>query len=194
MMPAARSAGERVPRRGKGALLSDPKVLVTQVATGIGVLLTLAGLFQLVLHDLADLIPLVAIAPLGAWGLWWLVGRLSAPEDRSLVMKVMVAGVLLRVGLTLVIHYTLPVWFFAPDQVTYEEVGLQTLHYHQGTDGIPWQLQNTLEVGYFYWNAFLYLIFGFAPLAPKLVNAFVGTASALFCYRLAGELAGRGPA
>ena len=194
MTLAARTAGSRLPRRGKGAFLSDPKVMVTQVAMGIGVLLTLAGLFQLALHEMADLIPLVAIAPVGAWGLWWLVGKLAAPEDRSLVMKIMVAGVLLRVGLTLVIHYTLPVWFFAPDQVTYEEVGLQVLHYHQGTDGIPWQIQNTLEVGYFYWNAFLYLIFGFVPLAPKLVNAFVGTASALFCYRLAGELAGRGPA
>lgn len=175
-------------------MLSDPKTLITQVATGVGLLLTLAGIFQLVLQEFADLIPLIAISPVGAWVLWWLVGKLAAPEDRSLVMKVMVAGALLRVGLTLVIHYTLPVWFFAPDQVTYEEVGLQTLHYHQGTDGIPWQLQNTLELGYFYWNAFLYLVFGFAPLAPKLVNAFVGTASALFCYRLAGELAGRGPA
>ncbi len=194
MTPAPRTAGARAPQRGRTAVLSDPKTLITQVATGVGLLLTLAGIFQLVLQEFADLIPLIAISPVGAWVLWWLVGKLAAPEDRSLVMKVMVAGALLRVGLTLVIHYTLPVWFFAPDQVTYEEVGLQTLHYHQGTDGIPWQLQNTLELGYFYWNAFLYLVFGFAPLAPKLVNAFVGTASALFCYRLAGELAGRGPA
>lgn len=194
MIPAKQSAPARLSRRGQGAFQGDRKEQITQAATVVGVLLTLGGMFQLITHDFADLIPLLAISPVGAFVLWWLVGKLAAPEDRRLVMKIMIAGVLLRVGLTLVIHYTLPVWFFAPDQQTYQEVGIQTLRYHRGLEGIPWQLQDTLELGYFYWNAFLFLIFGYAPLAPKLVNAFVGTASALFCYRLAGELAGRGPA
>jgi hypothetical protein len=194
MMPAAQPADVQLPRRGKGAFQGDRKVQITQAAMVAGVLLMLGGFIQLVINDLADLVPLVAISPVGAFALWWLVGKLAAPEDRHLVMRIMVAGLLLRLGLTLVIHYTLPVWFFAPDQQTYQEVGIQTLRYHRGLEGIPWQLQNTLELGYFYWNAFLFLIFGYAPLAPKLVNAFVGTASAVFCYRLAGELAGRGPA
>jgi hypothetical protein len=194
MMPATRAAGVLPPRRGKGAFQGDRTAQITQAATVAGVLLTLGGVVQLVINDFADLIPLVAISPVGAFALWWLVGKLAAPEDRQLVMRIMIAGVLLRVGLTLVIHYTLPIWFFAPDQQTYQEVGIQTLRYHRGLEGIPWQLRNTLELGYFYWNAFLFLIFGYVPLAPKLVNAFVGTASALFCYRLAGELAGRGPA
>ncbi|NJD18054.1 MAG: hypothetical protein FIA95_02035 [Gemmatimonadetes bacterium] len=194
MMPATRTVGARLSRRASGILRGDRKVLFTQMAMAGGAALTLAGVIQLVLNEFADLIPLLAILPVGVLGLWWLAGKLAEPEDRALVMRVMVAGLLLRLGLTLVSHYSLPSTFFAPDQVTYEQVGWQTLRYHQGLDGIPWQIQNTLEVGYFYWNAFLFLIFGYAPLAPKLVNAFLGTASALFCYRLAGELAGRGPA
>ncbi|MHB1193110.1 MAG: glycosyltransferase family protein [Longimicrobiales bacterium] len=194
MMPATRPAGVQRSRRRSGIGQGDRHVLVTQVAVALGAILTLAGLLQLVLHEFADLIPLVVLSPLGALALWWLVGRLAEPDDRRLVLRIALAGALLRVGLALVIHYTLPVWFFAPDQLTYQEVGWQTLQYHQGRGGMPWQIQDTLELGYFYWNAFLYLIFGYAPLAPKLVNAFVGTASALFAYRMAGELAGRGPA
>lgn len=194
MTPATQPAGVQARREARGALKGDRKVLITQVATAVGGLLTLAGVVQLLLNEFADLVPLLTVTPLGVFALVWLVGKFARPEDRRLVMQIMVAGLLLRVGLTLVIHYSLPVWFFAPDQQTYQEVGLQTLRYHQGLEGIPWQLQNTLELGYFYWNAFLFLIFGYAPLAPKLVNAFIGTASALFCYRLAGELAGRGPA
>jgi 4-amino-4-deoxy-L-arabinose transferase-like glycosyltransferase len=194
MRPAAKPAGVQARREARGALQGDRKVLITQVATAAGAVLVLAGVVQLLLNEFADLVPLLAITPLGIAALVWLVRKFTEPEDRRLVMQIMVAGLLLRVGLTLVIHYTLPVWFFAPDQQTYQEVGLQTLRYHQGLEGIPWQLHNTIELGYFYWNAFLFLVFGYAPLAPKLVNAFVGTASALFCYRLAGELAGRGPA
>ncbi len=194
MRPAAQPAGVQARGQTRGALRGDRKVLITQLATAAGALLTLAGLAQLVLNEFADLVPLLTLTPLGVFALVWLTGKLAEPVDRRLVMQIMVAGLLLRVGLAMVIHYTLPISFFAPDQLTYQEVGLQTLRYHRGLEGIPWQLQDTLEVGYFYWNAFLYLIFGYAPLAPKLVNAFVGTASALFCYRLAGELAGRGPA
>jgi 4-amino-4-deoxy-L-arabinose transferase-like glycosyltransferase len=194
MMPATPTAGVPRLRRPAGVLRGDRRTLLIQLAIAAGAMLTLAGVIQLVLNEFADLIPLLTISPLGALALWWLVGKLAEAEDRSLVVRIMIGGVLLRLGLTLVIHYTLPVWFFAPDQITYQEVGWQTLQYYRGLDGMPWQIMNTLELGYFYWNAFLFLIFGYAPLAPKLVNAFVGTASALFCYRLAGELAGRGPA
>jgi hypothetical protein len=143
--------------------------------------------------DFGAIVPVLVIAPVGVSVLVWMAGKLAEREDQKFLIRVMVAGLLLRVGLTLIIHLNLPVWFFAPDQVTYEDVGWRTLLYHRGVGSMPWQIQNTAEVGYFYWNAFLFWVFGFVPLAPKLVNAFVGTASALLCYRLAGELAGRRP-
>lgn len=173
---------------------ADWETIVVQVATALGVMLLLGGVVQIMVHDLSDAIPLMAIVPVGLVGLRWLVTRMAESEDRDFLMRVALAGVLLRLGLALVVHYNVPIWFFAPDQVTYEDVGWRTLQYHRGEGTLPWQLRDTAEVGYFYWNAFLFWIFGLAPLAPKLVNAFLGTASAVLCYRLAGELAGKGPA
>lgn len=187
--PTPAPAGSRRPR-----VRWDLPTLAVQGATLLGGVLLLGGLVQLLLEEPADLAPVLALGLPGVLVLRWLAGSVAEDEDRSFLMRVMWAGLLLRLGLTLVVHYSLPVWFFAPDQITYEDVGWRTLQYHRGAGPIPWQIEGTAEVGYFYWNAFLYLIFGFAPLAPKLVNAFVGTASALLCYRLAGELAGKGPA
>ena len=191
MTPAPRIAAVSPTRPGKRSARTDRKVLLTQLAMTAGALLTLVGLTQLVLREFADLAPLLGILPPGALALWWLTGKLATPDDRAFLLRVMLAGLLLRLGLALVVHYNLPVWFFAPDQETYQDVGWRTLLYHRGQGPMPWQIQNTTELGYFYWNALLYLIFGYAPLAPKLVNVIAGTASALFAYRLAGELAGR---
>ena len=162
-----------------------------QGGTLLGVALILAGLISMMVEEPTDLLPLLAITPLGVWAIWLLSKRLAEPEDRVLVWQLAIAGLVLRLGLTLTIHFNVPEWFFAPDQVTYQDVGWRTLLYHRGQGPIPWQIQNTTEVGHFYWNAFLFMIFGYAPLAPKIVNAFVGTASALLAYRLGGELAGR---
>jgi len=186
-------ARPRAPKQPR-TLQGDRTTLVIQAATAVGIGLTGLGLVQLVLREFADLFPLLAIAPLGVLALRWIARKMAEPEDYPFLLRLMVAGLLLRLGLAMVVHYSLPVWFFAPDQITYQDVGLQTLRYHQGTASMPWQIRNTVELGYFYWNAFLFLIFGYAPLAPKLVNAFLGTASALLAYRLAGELAGKGPA
>lgn len=181
-------------QRRRQPLRTDWETVAVQLATALGILLALAGLVQLMAEDLADALPLVVIAPLGSLCLWWLVTRMAEVGDFKFLTRVMVAGILLRLGLALLVHYNVPEWFFAPDQVTYRDVGWRTLQYHLGDGTLPWQLRNTAEVGYFYWNALLFWVFGLAPLAPKLVNAFVGTASAIMCYRLAGELAGKGPA
>lgn len=165
--------------------------IVGQVGTGFGALLLLAGLLSLLSTEPSDLLPLLTLTPVGVAVLVWLAGKLSESHDRQLVFRLMAAGLALRLGLALIVHFHLPEWFFAPDQVTYSDVGWRTLQYHRGLGAIPRQIQNTMEVGHFYWNALLFLIFGYAPLAPKIVNAFVGTASALVAYRLAGELAGK---
>lgn len=157
----------------------------------LGVALLLSGLVSMLTREPSDLLPLLAITPVGAWGIWLLARRLAEPEDRTLVWQFAIAGATLRLGLALVIHFNVPEWFFAPDQVTYSDVGWRTLLYHRGQAPIPWQLENTTEVGHFYWNAFLFMIFGNAPIAPKIANAFVGTAVGVLAYRLGGELAGR---
>jgi len=113
------------------------------------------------------------------------------PKDRAFLWRVVLAGVLIRVGVSLVAHTSLPVGFFAPDQFTFQDVGWRTLLYHQGLGPAPRQISGHLEVGYFYWNAFLFAIFGNEPLAPKLVNCFLGVFTALMAYRMAGGLAGR---
>lgn len=189
-VPAQPSRGVR----REGVLRTDWETIAVQIATAVGVVLVLSGTALMVASDLSDAMPLLVIAPVGLLGLRWLVHRMGEAGDLTFLMRVMVAGLLLRLGLALVVHYSVPIWFFAPDQITYEDVGWRTLQYHQGAGPLPWQLQDTAEVGYFYWNAILYWVFGLAPLAPKLVNAIVGTASAILCYRLAGELAGQGPA
>lgn len=191
--PPARLA-ERPPARRAGVLKTDLETVVVQVATAAGAVLILVGLAQLIARDINDLAALVAVGAPGALVVRLLVHRTAEPGDLKFLLRVAAAGLLLRVGLTLVVHYNLPVWFFAPDQVTYQEEGWQTLLYLRDEAGMPWQIQDTLEVGYFYLNAFLFWIFGYAPLAPKLVNAVIGTASGVLCYRLAGELAGKGPA
>lgn len=186
--------GGRRPFRRTRAVRADTETVVIQVATAIGAVLVLAGIFQLLTRELHDIAPLTAIAVPGALVIRLLVNRVAEPEDLAFLVRVASAGLLLRLGLALVVHFNLPDWFFAPDQVTYQEEGWQTLLYLRDEAGMPWQIQDTLEVGYFYLNAFLFWVFGYAPLAPKILNAVIGTASAVMCYRLAGELAGKGPA
>ena len=180
-------SSDSVPRKTR----RDVQVIIIQLALALGVLATFFGLLQLGVNELSDLLPLVAIAVPGIAILVWATRTLAEPDDLELLMRAMLAGLLLRLGLGLVIHYSLPVWFFAPDQVTYQDVGWRTLLYHRGLGPSPWQIQDSIEIGYFYWNAFLFLLFGNVPLAPKIVNAFVGTATGLVAYRLAGELAGQ---
>ena len=193
-LPATAYAGGPRPFRRNSAIRTDVETVVIQIATAIGVALVLAGVFQAVTRDLSYLLPLLVIAVPGAVALRVLVRWVAEPGDVAFLLRVASAGLLLRLGLAVVAHLNVPEGFFAPDQVTFREVGWQTLLYLRDEGGMPWQIQNTLEVGYFYLNAFLFWVFGLAPLAPKLLNAVVGTATAVLCYRLAGELAGKGPA
>jgi 4-amino-4-deoxy-L-arabinose transferase-like glycosyltransferase len=165
--------------------------MVRQVATAAGVGLLLFGLVSTLAREPTDLLPILVITPVGVWGIWLLARQVAEPEDRAIVWQFALAGAVLRLGLALAIHANIPEDFFAPDQVTYGDVGWRTLLYHRGTGSLPWQLENTTEVGHFYWNAFLFMIFGHATIAPKIVNAFVGAASGILAYRLGGDLAGR---
>ncbi|MBI4520894.1 MAG: glycosyltransferase family 39 protein, partial [Gemmatimonadetes bacterium] len=151
-------------------------------------LLLLAG------RGLADLPAVLVVGLVGVVGTRFILAKLAEPQDRAFLAKIVVAGLLIRVGLSLLAHYLLPVAFFAPDQFTYQDVGWRTLLYWRGQGTQPWQVGGTMEVGYFYWNALLYFVFGFRPVAAKLFNCFFGIWASMVAYRIAGELAGQGVA
>jgi len=117
--------------------------------------------------------------------------RVVEEEDRAFMARALAAGLLLRVGVTLLVHFRLPVEALAPDQFTFQDVGWRTLLHLEGRGPRPWQIDGTYEVGYFYWNALVFKAFGFTPVAPKLINAFVGAWTGLLAYRLGGEVGGR---
>ncbi len=157
-----------------------------------GLFLGVGGLVQLLASGvLADYLAAAAVFAIGTALTLGLFFRLVEQEDRGFIARVLVAGLLLRVGLSLFLHYRFPVDAIAPDQFTYQDVGWRTLRFLQGEGPKPWQIGGTYEVGYFYWNAFLYRLFGFVPLAPKLINCFLGAWSGLVAYRVGAEVAGR---
>ncbi len=177
-----------------GGLRVSWRVHVVNLALAGGALAAVVGLALLMELPSQDAVAALVVTLLGAVALAVAFGALVIPQDRAFMARVVVAGFLVRVGLALIAHASLPVGFFAPDQFTYQDVGWRTLQYLQGTGVAPRQIQGTLEVGYFYWNAFLYSLFGYAPLAPKLVNCCLGVMAGLFAYRIAGELGGQRPA
>lgn len=152
--------------------------------------LTLVGVVLLVARGAGDLVGALVVALVGALGTRAVLRRVAEPQDFAFLVRLVLAGVLLRVGLALVVHYLLPVRFFAPDQFTFQDVGWRTLLYVKGVGSAPRQIRNSFEVGYFYWNTFLFAIFGFVPLVPKLLNCFFGVWASLVAYRIGGELAG----
>lgn len=140
-----------------------------------------------------DVLALTVLLPLDVLVLGLAVRWLALPADRPFLVRLVAAGFLVRLGMALLFHVHLPVGFFAPDQYTFQDVGWRTLLHLRGLGPRPAQLEG-FQVGYFYWNAGLYSVFGLAPLAPKLVNAMLGALSGLVAYRLGGELVGQGGA
>lgn len=164
--------------------------LVTPALVG-GVIVFFLGFATLLTASPEDQVAALAVIFVGAFATAGVLRIFAEPADLRFLARVAIAAVLLRVGLSLLIHTQMPLGFFAPDQATYQSVGMRTLLYHQGQAPQPWQIQDSWEVGYFYWNAFLFWIFGFAPLAPKLANCFLGAWTGLVAYRIGGELVGK---
>ena len=140
-----------------------------------------------------DVLAFSVVLPLDVVVLVLALRALALPADRAFLVRLAAAGFLIRIGATLLFHANLPVTFFAPDQYTFQDVGWRTLLHMRGLGPRPAQLEG-FEVAYYYWNAALYSLFGLAPLAPKLLNAMMGTVAGLVAYRLGGELAGGGAA
>lgn len=159
-----------------------------------GAAATIAGFFLLFGLPGEDIVASFTIILVGILLVGLSFSFIVHPEDRDFLRRVAIAGILVRVGLCLTAHATLPTGFFAPDQFTFQDIGWRTLLFLKGLGVAPRQISGRMEVGYFYWNAFLFAIFGYAPIAAKLVNCFVGVVTSLVAYRIAGGLAGREPA
>ena len=158
----------------------------------VGAAVALAGLIQLLGSGVpAEHLASATILVAGVCFTVLLFLRVIEEEDRAFMARAVLAGLLLRVGLTLLVHFRLPVEALAPDQFTFQDVGWRTLLHLEGRGPRPWQIDGTYEVGYFYWNALVFKAFGFTPLAPKLINAFLGAWTGLLAYRLGGEVGGR---
>lgn len=127
---------------------------------------------------------LCAIAlPVGAWLAW------RSPVDESgFVVPLFVAAVATRVGVALVAHYGLPSDAFALDQNVYQRYGLELAEKWAGRGAGPEHLRE--EIGYYAWNALVFTVFGYVPLAATLPNAVVAGLSAVLAYRIARDLAG----
>lgn len=183
---------------GSGPRLRTPaffrvswRIHATNLFSLAGVVASIFGISLLFNSAPEEILAGVIVILVGSLALFLAFPILVWPQDRAFLWRVLAAGVLIRLGLSLTAHTLLPVGFFAPDQFTFQDVGWRTLLYLQGLGPSPRQISGHLEVGYFYWNALLFAVFGNAPVAPKLVNCFVGALTALLAYRIAGGLAGR---
>lgn len=101
----------------------------------------------------------------------------------------------IRLAVAIVIHTWVPEQMFAPDQLTYHQVGRAI------ADSWSYDLASLsaghLQSGpraYFYIVAVLYYFFGAFPLIPKLVNAVVGAAAVPLVYDLAVRMGASVPA
>jgi len=163
---------------------------VVEVFWWAGLAAALGGLFLLMTASVEDRLAAFALVPLLALVSVLLLRALVPAPDLKFLRRILVAGILIRLGLAVLIHTQFPAGFFAPDQFTYQDVGWRTLQWFQGLGPQPAQIVGGGEVGYFYWNAFLFDLFGFAPLAPKIVNCFLGAWLGVLAYRIGAELAG----
>lgn len=179
-------------RQDRGPRTWHERLVLPALLAGMGLFLAGAATF-IGGGSPQDVLALSVLLPLDLVVLALVLRWLSLPADRGFLMRLAAAGLLIRLGMTLLFHVHLPVTFFAPDQFTFQDVGWRTLLNLRGIGPRPAQLQG-FEVGYYYWNAALYSVFGFAPLAPKLINALLGTITALVAYRFGGELVGEGGA
>ena len=198
-MSAPTASATSLPADGSGARLPVLPLPtwhagLARIGLLVGVVLSALGGLSIVSGDIRDQVALAAVMAIGLAASALVLRHLTLPLDRPFLRSVLLAGILIRVGLALLVHDQLTPGFFAPDQITFQDVGWRTLRFLQGEGARPEQIARGVEVGYFYWNAFLFWIFGSAPLAPKLVNCFLGAWTGLVAYRIGGELVGRGGA
>ena len=116
-----------------------------------------------------------------------------ANADRYFLVKLILAGFLVRVVVAGIIHGLGLYSTIAPDEGTFHGNGLRFCLWLQGET--PYRLTSryvdSLQVGYFYTVGFLYYIFGVGRFVPVLLNCAVGALTAVPIFRITRELHGR---
>lgn len=145
----------------------------------------LGALLALAPADLGVSLTVLAV-PLVACALVLSV-RADAAERRALV-PIFLAAVGVRVGVAVAVAYAAPGGYFALDDQRYAALGQELAQHWAGEAPYPSDLHG--RTGYYVWNASIYAIVGFVPLAPTLLNALFGGLAVVLAYRLARTLAG----
>ncbi len=96
----------------------------------------------------------------------------------------------LRLGLALALHLFVPEEIFAPDQITYHQLGWSLASYWAGDLATPHPTiaASGHPTGYFYIVAAIYYVFGAVALLPKFLNALVGALTVRIVYDLAWRI------
>lgn len=130
----------------------------------------------------------VAVPMIGVLGILVTVVFARLQRDREAgawLMSVMLLSVGARFLVLALIHKSVGPLVFAPDQISYREMGDALLRSWRGIGSAPPKLSDTLQIGYPVINAVLSLMFGPARAAPAVVNLFMGTWLAIPVYYIA---------
>ncbi len=116
---------------------------------------------------------------------------LTTAEGHAL-RRIILAGVALRLGCVLVLHWAGYSRLLAPDERTYAEGGWAIALYWLGDIATtPWRYSSGQPIGYFQLNALFFTVFGHTELPIKIVNALIGASTIRYVYLIARELYGR---
>jgi hypothetical protein len=136
---------------------------------------------------------LLAVAPVGLSLALAIFSLLYVPSLLLLARstferRIFTASVALRCVLAVVIYYGGVSDFFALDPVRYERLGGELAAYWSGAQPEAPAIYG--RIGYYAWNAVIYLIVGQESLAPSLANAVIGGWCVIFASRIARALSG----
>ncbi len=116
-----------------------------------------------------------------------------AHADRYFLIKLMLAGFIVRVVVAGIIHALGLYSTIAPDEGTFHGNGLRFCLWLKGET--PFRLTSryvdSVQVGYFYTVGTLYYIFGVGRFIPVLLNCVIGSMTAVPIFRITRELHGR---
>lgn len=135
--------------------------------------------------ELPVALSVLAVLMLPVFG--WLA--VAAPRAEAAVLAPIVVGaVAARVLAAVVIAYAVPGDYFSIDQGRYQELGLALVDHW--TLGVPYPVEISGKPGYYAWNALIYLVVGYVPLAVTLANAAIAAMSVIVTWRIAHDLGG----
>ena len=107
---------------------------------------------------------LVVLAVLTLPIAFWLGTRGSDGDARAL-MWIFLAAVGVRAGVSILVDYGVSFGFFALDDQRYGTLGFELARFWAGEGPYPDDLHP--PIGYYIWNALIYTVVGYIPLAPS---------------------------